>query len=62
MLQLKDINIRDPFISLIDGKYYMYGTNGMHAFGKGDVLNVYTSTDLVEWSDPHVVFKPDDNF
>lgn len=47
---------------MIDGKYYMYGTNGMHAFGKGDVLNVYTSTDLVEWSDPHVVFKPDDNF
>lgn len=51
-----DINIRDPFVLCEDGKYYLYGTRaknfGRHTGG----FDVYTSTDLVNWSLPHQCF------
>ncbi len=61
-MKLTDIHIRDPYVLLYNGKYYMYGTNGAYAFGKGSVLHVYTSDDLVEWSEPRVVFSPSKDF
>lgn len=61
-MRLQQIHIRDPFILLEGGVYYLYGTRcsdpivpgGLSFVGKG--LDVYTSTDLVEWSDPHECF------
>lgn len=51
-----DINIRDPFVLVDDGKYYMYGTRARN-FGQGVAgFDVYISTDLETWSEPIEVF------
>jgi len=51
-----DIHIRDPFILVHDGKYYMYGTRGKN-FGQGvGGVDVYIGKDLENWSDPIEVF------
>lgn len=51
-----EIHIRDPFILVNDGKYYMYGTRGAN-FGQGTGgVDVYIGTDLENWSDPIQVF------
>lgn len=52
-MKLSDINIRDPFILNDNGTYYLYGTRAVD-FGidvKG--FDVYTSTDLENWSEAH---------
>lgn len=63
-MKLQDIHIRDPFVLLEDGVYYMYGSRcagtGYSFRGKG--LDVYTSTDLETWSDPHECFTRPENF
>ncbi len=60
-MKTTDINIRDPFILEKDGTYYMYGTRakdfGRHVKG----FDVYTSTDLVEWSEPIECFNSEEN-
>lgn len=53
----KDIHIRDPFILVHNGTYYMYGTRGKNfGIGVGGV-DVYKGTDLENWSDPIEVFN-----
>lgn len=60
-MKLNEIHIRDPYILLDNGKYFMYGTRGKGCWGKDTGLDVYVSDDLDEWSDPIEVFtKPDD--
>lgn len=49
-LNTKDIRIRDPFIAVSGGKYYMSGTH------RGDAFSVWESPDLEHWSEPHTVF------
>ncbi len=57
-MKLSDIHLRDPFILAEDGVYYLYGTR------RGPTtkvipwqgLDVYTSTDLTEWSEPRECF------
>lgn len=61
-MKLKDIHIRDPFILLADGKYYMYGSRGPEAWGECTGLDVYISEDLENWSEPTEVFTPPENF
>ena len=52
----QEINIRDPFVLLENGKYYMYGTRAA-SFGFGTAgFDVYVSDDLETWSDPIAVF------
>lgn len=55
LLKTKDIRIRDPFITLHDGIYYMYGTNCLHP--EKNVLYVYKSNDLENWSGPTEIFR-----
>lgn len=56
-LKNQDINIRDPFVIAVDGKYYMYGTRAVN-FGQGTGgFDVYVSTDLENWSEPKEVFN-----
>lgn len=57
-----DINIRDPFILVEDGKYYMYGTRGQTCWGKASGFDVYVSDNLETWSDPIVCFENDGSF
>ena len=60
-MKLSDINIRDPFVLVDGGKYYLYGSRGQTASGIATGLDVYVSEDLVEWSDPIEAFtKPTD--
>lgn len=61
-MKLNEINIRDPFILLVNGKYYMYGTRGYEAWGKCTGLDVYISDDLTNWSEPIEVFTPPKDF
>lgn len=52
-----EIGIRDPFVLVYDGKYYMYGT-GLASEGYGCVV----SEDLENWSDRIRVFAKDGSF
>ena len=62
-MKLNEIHLRDPFILAENGTYYLYGTR------RGPTtkvipwqgLDVYTSTDLIEWSEPVECFtRPGD--
>lgn len=59
-MKLREIHIRDPFILLNNGKYYLYGTRCRRGAGIG--FDVYISEDLIDWSDPVEVFKKTDDF
>lgn len=61
-MKLQDIHIRDPFILLEGGRYYLYGSRGNEVWGKATGLDVYESDDLVSWSGPSVVFTPPEGF
>ena len=61
-MKLQDIHIRDPFILLEGGRYYLYGSRGNETWGKATGLDVYESDDLVSWSGPSVVFTPPEGF
>ena len=58
-MKCDEINIRDPFILNEYGKYYLYGTRaadfGTHTGG----FDVYTSDDLINWSEPKECFNSD---
>lgn len=61
-MTFKDINIRDPFVLLYDGKYYLYGTRGETTWTKAYGLDVYVSDDLESWSNAHECFAVPENF
>ena len=52
-----DINIRDPFILIEDGKYYMYGTRAASFGIKTGGFDVYVSEDRENWSAPTECFN-----
>jgi len=55
-MKLSEIHVRDPFIYVEDGKYYLYGTRGQGAWGVGFGADVFVSEDLETWSEAHEVF------
>jgi len=61
-MTLQDINIRDPFILPVDGKYYLYGSRGPERNALPLGLDVYVSDDLETWSEPIVVFTAPEGF
>jgi len=67
ILTTNDITIRDPYILVHEGKYYMYGTRSHLCWGDIEDMNsqgfdVYISDDLKSWSEPVEVFKRPDDF
>ena len=48
----QEINIRDPFVLVENGIYYMYGTRAKDFGYYTGGFDVYTSRDLEHWSDP----------
>ncbi len=54
-VDINDLWIRDPFILLSEGTYYLYGTVALGKNGYG----CYTSTDLKTWYGPYCVFDAD---
>ena len=57
-LTCSDFLIRDPFVLVHDGLYYMYGTGA----AKGRGYGCRTSPDLVHWSEPVNVFSAPADF
>ena len=53
----KEIRVRDPFVLVYGGKYYMYGT-GLAGWGYGCCV----SEDLENWSAPHAVYSFPEGF
>lgn len=65
-MRLCDIHIRDPFIVVHGGKYYLYGTRFNGEIGTypqvSEGTDVYVSDDLINFSDPVPVFRRDKDF
>ena len=57
-----DTNIRDPFVLVHEGAYYLYGTRGATCWGPADGFDVYVSRDLEDWDGPFVCFHNDGSF
>lgn len=65
MLTFEDIRIRDPFILPVEKEnlYYLYGTTDKHCRdGLATGFDCYTSKDLRNWTGPHPVFRPGEDF
>ena len=43
---LSEINLRDPYVLVHEGRYYLYGTRGATCWGPATGFDVYTGTDL----------------
>lgn len=56
MMLAQDIHIRDPFILPENGVYYLYGTRASHFGMNPGGFDVYTSRDLIHWSEPKEIF------
>ena len=59
---LSEINLRDPFVLVHEGAYYLYGTRGATCWGPADGFDVYVSRDLERWDGPFVCFHNDGSF
>lgn len=62
-MKLTDINIRDPFVLLHDGTYYMTGTRAATTWTPhADGFDGYYSKDLENWEGPVELFHKPENF
>lgn len=57
-----DINIRDPYVLVSGGNYYLYGTRSETCWGPTDGFDCYISTDLEEWDGPIEIFHRPEGF
>lgn len=57
-----DIHIRDPFVLVDEGTYYLYGTRGATCWGKADGFDVFIGKDLENWEGPFEVFHRGEDF
>ena len=62
MMKTDEINIRDPFVLVHGGKYYLYGTRGGTCWGPADGFDVYVGQDLKNWEGLIVCFHNDGSF
>lgn len=56
-MKLSDINIRDPFVLYEEGVYYLYGTRAAGFGYEVGGFDVYTSRDLINFSEPICCFN-----
>ena len=56
MLKREDIRVRDPYIVLHEGTYYMYATTGERT------MSYYYSKDLNSWDEGGIAFEIPDDF
>lgn len=61
-IRTEAVNIRDPYVLVHGGKYYLYGTRSETAWGMADGFDCYTSADLQVWEGPHEIFHNDGGF
>lgn len=61
-MKREEINIRDPYVLVDNGKYYLYGTRSETCWGEADGFDCYVSSDLKEFEGPIEVFHKPDGF
>ena len=61
-MKMNEINIRDPFILLHEGTYYLYGTRSKTCWGPADGFDCYVSDDMQEWEGPIEIFHRPEGF
>ncbi len=61
-MKLEQINIRDPYILPVDGKYYLYGTRSQTCWGEGRGFDCYISENLSDWEGPIEIFDKPEGF
>lgn len=61
-MKREEINIRDPFVLVHDGRYYLYGTRAETCWGEADGFDVYVGRTLNDWDGPHECFHNDGAF
>jgi len=62
-MKKEDILIRDPFVLVHGGKYYLYGTRSLTTWSKNAVgTDVYISEDMENWTEPIEVFHKTEGY
>lgn len=61
-MKTDEINLRDPFVFVEDGVYYLYGTRAKTCWGPADGFDVYWGTDLENWDGPQEIFHNQGDF
>ena len=61
-MKRQEINIRDPYVLVHEGKYYLYGTRSATTWGKADGFDCYVSSDLEEFEGPIEIFHRAEGF
>ncbi len=61
-MKTNEVNIRDPYVLVHEGKYYMYGTRSETCWGPAHGFDCYISDDLENWEGPVEIFHRPDGF
>ena len=61
-MRANEINIRDPFVLVHGGKYYLYGTRSETCWGPAEGFDCYVSSDMKSWDGPVEIFRRPDDF
>lgn len=61
-MKREEINIRDPFVLVDEGKYYLYGTRSETAWTDAEGFDVYVSEDLENWTPAKEIFRRTPDF
>lgn len=57
MIKTEDLRIRDPFVLVSGGLYYLYRSTE----DEGNTVSVHVSRDLKTWSEPKVIYRLAEN-
>ena len=61
-MRTEEINVRDPYVLLHEGMYYLYGTRSATCWGPADGFDCYRSGDLENWEGPFEIFRRPEGF
>lgn len=61
-MKRSDINIRDPYVLVHEGKYYLYGTRSNTCWTEADGFDCYVSPDLESFEGPIEIFHRPEGF
>lgn len=61
-MKITEINIRDPYVLIHEGKYYLYGTRSATCWGPADGFDCYVSEDQENWEGPVEIFHRPEGF
>lgn len=62
VLSTDEIAIRDPYVLVHDGMYYLYGTRSDTCWGRAEGFDCYKSRDLENWEGPTEIFRRSEDF